>query len=120
MIRIAVLGTAFFLVGSSAIAGAAVAPVHAKPPDAHPCRAEAKQFCNDVPYGNGLRLKCLSKHEAQLSSICRTRLKGWLTLFEFGQEQHKKTMAIVAKERADAAKKKPAPASSKPASPAPK
>lgn len=119
MIRIAVLGAVLFLFGSSAIAGPAAPPLPAKPVADHPCVAEAKQFCSDVPYGNGQRLKCLSKHDAQLSSICRSRLKVWLAMFEYGQEQHKKTMATMAREQAAAAKKKSAPASNTPAPPAP-
>lgn len=115
MTRIAILGAVVFVFGSSAIAGPAAPPLAAKPVADHPCVAEAKQFCSDVPYGNGQRLKCLSKHDAQLSPICRSRLKVWLAMLEYGQEQRKKTMAAIAKEQAEAAKKKASPASNTPA-----
>lgn len=117
MTRSAVLAAVVLLCGSSAIAGPPVAQAPVKPAAVHPCVAEAKQFCKDVPYGNGQRIMCLSKHEAQLSSVCRDRLKVLQALFEFGQQQHKKAMAILAKEKPDTADSKPAPATNKPTPP---
>jgi hypothetical protein len=122
IMRVIVLGTVMWMCGSMAFAAAPAPPqAPAKPVEAHPCAAAATKFCNDVPYGNGQRIACLAHHNADLTPACRDRVKILQAIFEFGQEQHRKTMAYVAKLHAEAAKKKsaPAPAPEKSTPPAP-
>jgi hypothetical protein len=120
--RVIVLGTVISLCSSMAFAAASTPPqAPAKPVEEHPCAAAATKFCNDVPFGNGERIACLAHHNADLTPACRDRVKILQAMFEFGQEQHRKTMAYVAKLHAEAAKKKsaPAPAPEKSTPPAP-
>ena len=122
IMRVIVLGTVISLCSSMAFAATSTPPhAPAKPVEEHPCAAAATKFCNDVPFGNGERIACLAHHNADLTPACRDRVKILQTMFEFGQEQHRKTMAYVAKLHAEAAKKKsaPAPAPEKSTPPAP-
>jgi hypothetical protein len=76
-----------------------------------PCLADVDRFCSKVPMGNGRRIACLAKHQKQLTPSCHKALPVIQAMFEFGQEQHRKTqeyLAKQAKQEAAAAKLKAA------------
>lgn len=36
------------------------------------CKADLEKFCGDIKPGKGRKIKCLKKHEAELSAECKT------------------------------------------------
>jgi hypothetical protein len=94
--------------------GAAVATTIIPPPPVLPpgtsvgtrgaCDGDAKRFCNDVPFGQGRRIACLERHEAQLTPACKPRLKFLRALINAANAQMAHNQAIE-KAKAEAAKK---------------
>lgn len=80
------------------------------------CAGDAKRLCNDVPFGQGRRIACLERHEAQLTSACKPRLKFLRALVDAAKAQMAQNEAIE-KAKAEAAKKSSA-AQDNPAQPA--
>jgi hypothetical protein len=115
--RIAVVSAALFLSGSAAFAAGTPGSAPPKPQGDHgPCFTDVKRFCDAVPFGDGRRIACLAKHQKQLTPACQERVPKMQAMFEFGQQQLKKTQALLAKQEAAEAKKKAA----RPTPPAPK
>jgi hypothetical protein len=56
------------------VIAAALAPGAAS--GAHPCAADIRKFCADVPTGGGRVEACLEKHAKELSPECKTRHKN--------------------------------------------
>lgn len=121
MTRIVIISALLLECAARALAAEPVPVAPAKPQVMHesPCAGDARRFCNDVPYGNGRRLDCLAHHWAQLTPACRPRLKILQAMFAFGQEQHRRTVATLAREAAEAAKQKAAAAKKNAAPPNP-
>lgn len=38
------------------------------------CEADAKKLCADAPAGHGAKMRCLSQHDAELSTDCKERI----------------------------------------------
>ena len=119
MMRFAISAAALLL---SVVAVSAASPPPLPPAKVNqkpPCAAEVQKFCSDVPLGDGRRIACLERHSAELTPACRERTKTLRAMFDFGQVQHRKTMAIVAKQHAEAADKKKSAPNSKASIPPP-
>jgi hypothetical protein len=86
-----------------------------KAPQQHPCRPFFERYCNNVPMGEGRRIKCLNSHRTQLTPICRNNLDAALAVYAYGLKQQKLAQQYLAKqaekEKAEASKKKNAPVS---------
>lgn len=116
-----------FLSGGASFAGNAAAPPpapHAGP--AHfPCAADNARFCATVPMGNGRRVLCLARHEAELAPACKPVVKSMLAMYNQGVERHRQTMVTVQRmeaeqnEKAGPAKNKPAASPQKKPAPVP-
>jgi hypothetical protein len=90
--------------------GAAGVNPPAPPPGQNgPCVPDVQKFCPNVPIGEGRRIACLAKHQSQLAPLCQKRLPVLQAMFEYGQQQKKKTEEYLAKQAAEEAAKHPKP-----------
>jgi len=69
-IRGALVSTVFALFAVSAATTA-----HAQQKGDGPCAADAKKFCSNVKPGQGRIYNCMMSHQAELSPVCRDRMK---------------------------------------------
>ena len=111
MMRIAAVGAFIVLSCAAAFAGGNAAPApsaKAQPARGGACAADVERFCNDVPFGEGRRLACLARHEAQLAPACRPWLKTMQAMFAQAQKQLQLNRTIEAKKKAEDAKQQAA------------
>lgn len=76
-IRNVIVSSAFALLAAGVATGA-----HAQGKGEGACAPDAKKFCGDVKPGEGRVLKCMKRHEAELSPACKSELKAAAERFE--------------------------------------
>jgi hypothetical protein len=66
------IGASFLVFLALAVSAASEEP----PAREGPCRADAERYCGSVGKEKGARIRCLRKHQAELSPACQERVES--------------------------------------------